>query len=167
MGLFWAFTPLVGIQMYLVLMTWLVARRLPRFDFNLLVAVAWTWVTNVFTMWAVYYVFYVTGKFILGDWRGQLGYKHVVAHLKAAFATGDDAISGLLATLSALVKGEGLAMAIGSIPYALIFGWLGYRWSLAYIRERRRRRERRSEARNSGRTVAGLATETTKTRHDA
>ncbi len=146
LGLFWAFTPLVGVQMYLVLMMWLAVRRLPRFDFSLLVGCAWTWVTNVFTMWPVYYVFYVTGKFLLGDWRGELGYKYVVGHLQAAFATGDDVLSGLIATLKALIKDEGVPMAIGSIPYALIFGWLGYRWSLAYLRERQRCRERRSRA---------------------
>ncbi len=146
LGLFWAFTPLVGVQMYLVLMTWLAVRRLPRFDFSLLVGCAWTWVTNVFTMWPVYYVFYVTGKFLLGDWRGELGYKYVVGQLQAAFATGDDVLSSLIATLKALIKDEGVPMAIGSIPYALIFGWLGYRWSLAYLRERQRRRERRSRA---------------------
>jgi hypothetical protein len=145
-GLFWGFTPLVGVQMYLALMTWLALRRSARFEFSLLVACAWTWVTNVFTMWPVYYVFYVTGKLVLGDWRGELGYKYVVGQLKAAFATGDDVISGLIATFGALVKEDGLPMAIGSIPYALLFGWLGYRWSLAYLTERQRHRERRLDS---------------------
>jgi uncharacterized protein (DUF2062 family) len=132
--------------MYLALMTWLALRRSARFEFSLLVACAWTWVTNVFTMWPVYYVFYVTGKLVLGDWRGELGYKYVVGQLKAAFATGDDVISGLIATFGALVKEDGLPMAIGSIPYALLFGWLGYRWSLAYLTERQRHRERRLDS---------------------
>ncbi|MDS4071718.1 MAG: DUF2062 domain-containing protein, partial [Defluviicoccus sp.] len=76
-GLFWAFTPLVGIQMHLVFLTWLCMRP-TRWRFNLLVGVAWTWVTNVLTMWPCYYVFYVTGRLMLGDWHLDFAYHDVV-----------------------------------------------------------------------------------------
>ena len=63
-GMFWALTPLVGIQMYLCLMTWLFAKPFKEMQFSLVISFAWTWVTNVFTMFPIYYVFYVTGQII-------------------------------------------------------------------------------------------------------
>lgn len=153
-GLFWAFTPLVGVQMGLCLLTWLAVRRFPSVSFNLLVAIAWTWVTNALTMWPLYYAFYVTGKLLRGEWRGQLGYSYVVDQLKAAFASGDDLASGLIASGEALLRDEGLAMALGSVPYAILLGWLGYRWSLAYLQQRQRRRDRRSVALATGQALA-------------
>jgi hypothetical protein len=63
-GLAWAMTPLVGIQMWLVFMTWVASRKFFKWDFSLPLAIAWTWLTNVFTMIPIYYIFYVTGQII-------------------------------------------------------------------------------------------------------
>ena len=59
-GLFWALTPLIGIQMTLVTITWFFF-RLFRIRFVLPVAIAWTWITNPVTMAMFYYFFYSTG----------------------------------------------------------------------------------------------------------
>ena len=59
-GLIWAMTPLIGVQMYLVFMTWLIAKKFFKWDFNLPIALAWTCVTNVFTLAPTYYLFFVT-----------------------------------------------------------------------------------------------------------
>ena len=48
-GLFWAMTPTIGIQMPMVLVHWLMVRKIPQWDFNLIHAWAWTWVTNFVT----------------------------------------------------------------------------------------------------------------------
>ncbi len=77
-GLAWAFTPLVGIQMYLVFMTWVIGRKVFKYDFNLIVALAWTWVTNVATMLPTYYIFYITGQIMLGRWNDISGYQSFV-----------------------------------------------------------------------------------------
>ena len=61
-GLAWALTPLVGIQMWLVFVTWLIWKKISKEGFSLTLALAWTWVTNVFTLVPVYYIFYVTGQ---------------------------------------------------------------------------------------------------------
>ena len=53
-GMMWAMTPLVGIQMTTVWFTWITAKFLFKWDFSLPVALAWTWVTNVFTMFPIY-----------------------------------------------------------------------------------------------------------------
>ncbi|MDG4574949.1 MAG: DUF2062 domain-containing protein [Defluviicoccus sp.] len=138
-GLFWAFTPLVGIQMHLVFLTWLCMRP-TRWRFNLLVGVAWTWVTNVLTMWPCYYVFYVTGRLMLGDWHLDFAYHDVVEGLKSAFLAGDDFLSSVGHVIKALLADTGLPLLLGCVPYAIGFGWGGYLWSVAYLRRRQARR---------------------------
>jgi uncharacterized protein (DUF2062 family) len=63
-GLIWALTPLVGIQMYLVFITWTIA-RLFRIRFSLPISIALVWITNPLTMAFFYYGFYETGRFFL------------------------------------------------------------------------------------------------------
>ncbi len=49
-GLLVAMTPTVGIQMAIVAVIWAVVRMVrPAWDFNVVVGMLWTWVTNVFT----------------------------------------------------------------------------------------------------------------------
>ena len=91
-GVFWgllaAMTPTVGIQMPIVAAIWLVARRLgPRHNFNLVVALAWTWVTNVFTLPPIYYGFLVTGRLMLGHWDGLPRFETFAGRLDAVLQT--------------------------------------------------------------------------------
>ena len=46
-----------------------------------------------------------------------------------------------------LVPGEGFAMWVGCIPWAALFGWLGYRISLRFVIAYRLARARRLERR--------------------
>ena len=64
-GLFWALTPLVGIQMWLVSINWFFFRRI-KIRFNLAIALALVWITNPFTMPFFYYAFYIFGFEIFG-----------------------------------------------------------------------------------------------------
>lgn len=146
-GLFWAFTPLVGVQLYLVLLTWLLARWRADLSFSLLIAMAWTWITNVFTVGPTYYVFYVTGQFMLGNWSIDTGYGHFVETLKDALADNDGFVQAALSGVSAVAREQGLPMVIGCLPYAIGGAVLGYRWSLAYVRRRRVRALARAAAR--------------------
>ncbi len=59
-GMFWAMTPLVGIQMYLVTMSWL-GFKLLRWKMNLAVGLAMVWISNPITMGPLYYAFYKAG----------------------------------------------------------------------------------------------------------
>ena len=65
MGVAWAMTPLVGIQMYLVFMTWLIGKKIFKWSFSLPLGLAYTWLTNVFTLVPFYYAFYATGQWML------------------------------------------------------------------------------------------------------
>lgn len=142
-GLFWAFTPLVGIQMYLCLMTWLPFRYFKRLDFSLIIAFAWTWVSNVFTMFPLYYGFYVTGQVMMGHWEDLSGYHAFVANWDAVFLADVGFWESLVQFTTLVARDQGLSMLIGCLPWAIGFGWLGYVWSLRFVRHRREERRRR------------------------
>lgn len=141
-GLFWAFTPLIGIQMYLVGLTWALCRWHHRFDFSLLIALAWTWVTNVFTMLPIYYAFYVTGQFMLGNLEAAAGYDSFVEAWQAALDA-EGFFEPIVAYAEVVATEQGLPLVLGSIPYSVGSAWLGYRWSLRYVVQRRRARAAR------------------------
>lgn len=151
-GLFWAMTPLIGIQMYLVFLTWLVARRSQKLEFGLIISLAWTWVTNVFTMWPIYYVFYVTGRLLLGSPDEMPGYESFIQHWQGAISNGDGFFETLLVHVKLIAHEKGLPLAVGCLPYAVLSAWLGYRWSLQYV-IRRRAAKIRARRRAAGRTT--------------
>ncbi len=158
-GLFWAMTPLVGVQMYLVFFTWLIVRRSPRLEFALIIGLAWTWVTNVFTMWPIYYAFFITGRILLGQPDEMPGYESFVQNWQGALSDGEGFFETLLAQVKLIAEEKGLPLAVGSLPYAFISAWLGYRWSLKYVIRRRkyvikRRLAKRRES--SGTTTSNL-----------
>lgn len=141
-GLFWAMTPLIGIQMYLVFLTWLVARRRPNWEFGVIIAMAWTWVTNVFTMWPIYYAFYITGRVMLGEQNQIPGYENFIHHWQGALSNGDGFFETLVVQVKVVAQERGLPLIIGSIPYAVVAAWLGYRYSLKYVIRRRAAKRR-------------------------
>ena len=163
-GLFWAMTPTVGIQMMFVLAHWLAVRRFaPRWDFNVIHAMAWTWVTNFATVLPAYYMFYVTGQLVLGRWDDLTGYggfiEHRDASIEADSATDylpgaswipDMFHEGIAIFLEgiATVAGWGLAMLVGCPPYAVAAAWIGYVWSLKLVVARRRLIARRRYGRD-------------------
>ncbi|EQA63529.1 DUF2062 domain-containing protein [Leptospira alexanderi] len=59
-GLFWSLTPLVGIQMYLGLITWMLL-GLIGIRFYMPISIAMIWITNPITFPFFYYIFYITG----------------------------------------------------------------------------------------------------------
>lgn len=160
-GLFWAMTPLIGVQMYLVLLSWLIARRKSNWDFSLLIGLAWTWVTNVFTMIPTYYLFYVTGQILLGRGHAIKAYDHF-AHAWEAALEAEGYLRPIVAYIRTIASEQGVPMAIGSIPYAFGLSWIGYRWSLKFIiglrkaRHERKARKQRDAAAKGERQEAAI-----------
>lgn len=138
-GMFWAMTPLVGVQMYLCLMTWLVCRPFRKLRHSLVISCAWTWVTNVFTMLPVYYGFYATGQVMTGHWDDITGYGAFHNAWQASFAASNTFWEGVAELVVLLAKDLGCAMLIGCLPYAIGGAWVSYYLSLKYVRRRRRR----------------------------
>lgn len=136
-GMFWALTPLVGIQMYLCLMTWLLVKPFKKWRFSLVISFAWTWVTNIFTMFPVYYVFYVTGQIMLGKWGHISGYDTFLGSWREAFSDGHGFWQATLELIGLLARDLGISMAIGCLPYAILGAWGSYYLALKYVRRRR------------------------------
>jgi len=153
-GVFFAFTPLVGIQLAAIVAFWSFIRTfIPRWDFNLIVAMAWIWVTNVFTLGPIYYGFVLTGQAMLGRWDEPLGYEAFTSRLEALLAARPDASwleefwYGTISVLDAF----GLPLFLGCVPWAVGLAWVGYFWSLRFVRRRNEMRERRrAQRRNRG-----------------
>ena len=157
-GTFWALTPTVGVQMAVVLVHWWISRKWLGRDFSVVNAMAWTWITNVFTLLPFYYLFYVTGQFMMGsdDVTGYSGFVKLWDATASSDGGEGTPISELIQTWGALLlKDWFAAMAIGSIPYAFIGGWLAWRWALAAVRAYRGARVRRTERRIAERGHAG------------
>ncbi|CCQ72916.1 conserved membrane protein of unknown function [Magnetospira sp. QH-2] len=142
-GLAVAFTPTVGIQLVAIFAFWALLRWHPKTDFSLVVALAWVWVTNVFTMLPIYYGFYVTGQFMLGRWDDLSGYQGFVDVFNGAVKMDMDMLDMVWALITLAAKEQGLAMFVGSIPWAIGTAWLGYVWSIKYLRARQSARLRR------------------------
>jgi len=146
-GMFWAMTPLVGIQMYLCLMTWLAAKPFRHTHFSLVIACAWTWVTNVFTMLPTYYVFYVTGQLMLGKWNDISGYGTFLDSWHEAFSGNHGFWHSTLQLVEMLAKELGISMALGCLPYAIGGAAISYYLALKYTQGRRKRMvEKRTRA---------------------
>lgn len=149
-GLVVAMTPTVGIQMPIVFLIWIAIRfARPQWTFNVIIAMAWTWVTNVFTLAPIYYVFLVTGRVMLGAEGGIGGYDAFASDLKKALSADAGIVESLWVYTIELFRTWGVPMFIGSIPWAALCSWLGYRWSLRMVNRFRGRQARRAAARRA------------------
>ncbi len=139
-GLAWAMTPLVGIQMWLVFMTWIIAKKVFRWHFSLALGMAWTWITNVFTLPPIYYLFYVTGQLLRGNFSSIGGYQNLKEIIEKTFLSDLSFIEQWLLFFKLLLQDWGISMMIGCIPFAIFFGFLGYRMTLTFEQKRLKRK---------------------------
>ena len=159
-GLLWAFTPTFGIQMALTGVHWYIARTFFKRDFNLVVAMAWTWVTNLFTVPFCYYIFFLTGQIMLGRWNDLTGFSSFQKFWVTAMGrTGGDPISleAWETYFSIIVEGWGLAILVGSIPFAILGYIGGYHWTLRMVTRwraaRLKQRRQKASARRQAKTA--------------
>ncbi len=131
-GVFWAMTPLVGVQMWIVFMNWLLFTRIFKIYFSLTLGVIWTWVTNVFTMIPIYYVFYLTGQLLRGDFSNSDGYEGLSIALHEIVKGDLDFKEKWFLFLDIMVNDIGISMAIGCLPWAIISSIVAYKVTLKY-----------------------------------
>ncbi|MBF0417523.1 MAG: DUF2062 domain-containing protein, partial [Magnetococcales bacterium] len=132
-GFFFNFTPSVGAQIPLVVALWSITRMLvPRWNFHLGVACAWTLLTSVPTAPPMYYTFYLTGQLMLGRWESPAGFAFFTNALHGMQA-GTDWLDSLWLELTQLWDLFGLPLFIGSLPWGFGTGWLAYIWTVRLI----------------------------------
>ena len=133
-GVFWALTPLLGLQTLLMIASWQFLKHVLRKDTSLVQALIWSWVNNPATMIPMYYAFYVTGLWLLGSPTTAGGYRAFADtwHHAAREPT-------LLAQLSFVAHELGLALMVGCLPWAIVATTLMYHWTLKVTRRRQRR----------------------------
>ncbi len=151
-GVFWAMTPTFGIQMALVFGHWLAARRLFAWDFSLVNGLAWTWITNAFTILPAYYLFYVTGRLMQGEFSDISGYDTFTTGLAAAIDPHAGFFTQVGQGFMALVTDLGWPVLLGSLPWAVLSALVAYRASLSFVKRYRAQRLARFAA---ARTKAG------------
>ena len=116
-GVFLGLTPTVGVQMYLVALIWSIYRYIFSRHFNLPVGVAMVWISNPLTMVPIYYLFLLTGYWLLETQNG-LSYelfREYLIHISSIEGTWEMIVAGARFLLIDL----GWPMIIGSIVYAV------------------------------------------------
>lgn len=135
-GTGWAMTPLVGIQMTLVMITWAFFKKVLKKDFSIPLALAYTWITNVFTMIPIYYIFYVTGQILLGNWNDISGYGQLQGILRDTFMADLTFTEKWLLFFKLLLQDWGVAMVIGCLPWLVAGAWISYTLTMKFERLR-------------------------------
>jgi len=144
-GMLVAMTPTVGVQMPIVAFIWLLMRIIrPSWDFSLLIAMAWTWVTNVVTAAPLYYAFVVTGRLMLGQWDSLTGFDEFMQRFQVLMDVEAGLFEQFWVYVIEVFRIWGVPMFLGSLPWAVVSSWVAYRWSYKIALRRRLRRLRRA-----------------------
>ena len=142
-GMAWAMTPLVGIQMTTVFLTWLIAKKVFKWGFSLPLALAWTWVTNVLTMIPIYYVFYLTGQVMRGHFHNLSGYESLTHTMRETFMADLTFTEECSLLFKLLLEDWGVSMAVGCLPWLVVCSVTSYYLTLKFERHRLAVRQRR------------------------
>ncbi len=139
-----AMTPTIGIQMFMIAGTWLFLTKVVKWEFSLLAGLGWTWTSNVFTMIPLYYLFYITGQIMLGNFGDISGFGEFSQLVKDISNNGDLTFWEKTSMwMVNLFKGWGVPMFLGSVPWAILSSWLGDKVAYNYVVKHREKRARR------------------------
>ena len=143
-GIGWALTPSIGIQMVFCFITWLVAKKIFKWDFSVLISMAWTWTTNVITAIPCFYLFFVTGQIILKGFEDLSGYEEFSRQWDAMVRQGSEMsyFESLWKEMSIAAEVWGVPLLIGCLPWSVLGGFAGYYLSLRFIRRHRAAKQR-------------------------
>ena len=146
-GLFFGLTPTVGIQMPMIMVLWAVAKVVaPKWKFNLIVALAWTWPTNLVTAPLYYYLCLITGKLMLGQ-SMAIGFDEFQAQVSSVLTTDAGFFESFWIYVVEILKIWGLPLFLGCIPWTLLGTWMGYAGTLKFLESFRARQRRLMQVR--------------------
>lgn len=133
-------TPTQGFQTPLLVAMWWVA-RLVGWRFSFIIAYPWNIITNPFTMGPLYYVWYLVGMAMLGDLGTRLDLESFVAIVERSMAMADQGfLENAGEALRLLWNAVGLPVCLGSVPFAVGFGWFSYVLTRRLLTNRLRRK---------------------------
>ncbi len=136
-GVFWALTPLVGIQMMLVTLTWVFFRSI-QVKFNLPIAVAWVWLTNPFTMPFFYYAFYMSGYYLFSIFdNNTILISFSLFRMTLEQSNNMNLMDGLLHWIRFLINDLGWPMLAGATLMGIPSAIISYPISLRMINNHR------------------------------
>lgn len=150
LGTWVAFTPTVGIQMFVVGALGIPLRA------NIPVALALVWLSNPVTMLPLYFAFYLVGTVVLAE--PALDYGALSGRLDAAWETarGQGLVAGLDDLLEFLGGEVVWPMAIGSFIMATALAVAAYHGALLWATRREQRRIRAAEAERADAAADGV-----------
>ncbi len=144
-GIFFGLTPMVW-QMNMVLIFWVVMKYF-KWNFSLPIGLAWTWISNTVTNIPLLYLYYITGRFMLGN-PDHGGYDSFMSYFAG----------GILEGMKIIVKKWGGSILLGSIVYMTAGAAIGYIISYRYAKYRRNKKDEKNERRRRAKR-AGSAPE--------
>ena len=153
-GVFLGLTPTVGVQMYLVALTWSIYRYIFRRHFNLPVGVAMVWISNPLTMVPLYYLFLVTGYWILETQNGLTyeSFEGTLTRISGTAGTSDKILGGI----HFLLIDIGWPMVIGGFVYGVPGFLISYFFTKRIVISHRKRKAR----------IAGMSYEDWRTQNE-
>lgn len=149
-GVICGMMPMIG-QSSIVLGAWILGRRLFRWEFSLVLAVLWTWVSNPLTTVPMFYGFYVTGQVLLGRWHNLSGFASFADLWHSSLNDEQGFLEQLQIVGQILLRDWGIAMWVGFLPWSVLGGYLSYALGLKLITAHRARRQARLARRQAGR----------------
>ena len=122
-GVFIGLTPTVGIQMWIVFLIWLTFKYLMGIRFDVIIGTAVVWISNPFTMFFLYYGFFVTGVSFLSS----MGVKMVEVSFQSFYETLNHIVNNPAnSTLNIITQSTrfmfvdlGVPMLMGSLFFAV------------------------------------------------
>ena len=137
-GFIWCMTPLVGVQMYLVFVTWLLAKAV-RIRFSMPIAIALVWITNPVTMPFFYYAFYETGRILLQFQTYLLVEPITIERIEQLVTAADNKslIDGLVYWFQTFLRDFGIPSIIGGFVWGIVCSVFGYPYTIRFMNRHR------------------------------
>ncbi len=121
-GFMCGISPLFG-QSLICFILWCIIDRFFKLRFNLIIACLLTFISNPLTTPIMFYIFYLTGQFMLG--QSAIPFSAFTNEIKILI-TEEFSLAHIMSTISTLLKGVGKPIILGNLPWTIFVGFLGY-----------------------------------------
>lgn len=141
-GFLFAFTPLVGVQMYILAIYWFLVRKIKSLKFDYLPAFILLWISNFATLPFLYWLWYKNGIIILKIFgiKGFLSFHKFIGMIKVIIYNHSlTHIDKIIQSSNIILSKFGLPVIIGGLFEGIIIGTIGYHLTLKYLNNREKK----------------------------